>query len=225
MRTLISWSSGKDSAWMLHLLRQAGEVEIAGLLTTTTETADEDEDRVAMHQVRRSILCAQARAAGLPLEELRLPDPCSGAAYDAIMQAFVERTIAAGITHIAFGDLFLEEVRRYREERLAGSGLQAIFPLWGSDTGELAAAMIDGGLAARVASVNLGKLGPEALGRAYGREFLAELAPGSDPCGENGEFHTVVTSGPMFRRAIEVEAGAVTLGGTHGHIDFRLSRD
>lgn len=219
-RALVSWSSGKDSAWMLHRLRQAGEIELAGLLTITTETGG--EERVAMHRVRRSILLAQATAAGLPLEEIVLPDPCSEEAYAAAMSAFVARALARGITHVAFGDLFLEEVRGYREQRLEGTGLQALFPLWGSDTRALAEEMLAGGLQARLASVDLAKLGPELLGRAFDREFLAELPEGNDPCGEYGEFHTVVSSGPMFTRPLHLEAGERDLGETHGHIDFRL---
>lgn len=219
-RVLVSWSSGKDSAWMLQVLRQAGEVEIAGLLTTTTEAPG--EERVAMHRVRRSILRAQAEAAGLPLEELLLPDPCSEEAYAGIMQGFVERARARGITHIAFGDLFLEQVRGYREARLAGSGLQALFPLWGRDTAELAAEMFAGGLQADIASVDLAKLDAGFLGRRFAPELLSDLPAGSDPCGEHGEFHTVVYAGPMFSRRLGLEAGEVTLGETHGHIDFRL---
>jgi uncharacterized protein (TIGR00290 family) len=219
-KILISWSSGKDSAWMLHRLRAAGEIEIAGLFTTTTEAAD--EERVAMHRVRRSILRAQAVAAGLPLDEILLPDPCSEEAYAAAMRAFVDRTLARGVTHIAFGDLFLEEVRGYREQRLEGTGLQPIFPLWGSDTAALAEEMLSGGLQARVASVDLGKLGAAFLGRAFDRNLLDDLPEGSDPCGEYGEFHTVVTAGPMFARSLSLDVGARTLGDAHGHIDFHL---
>ena len=219
-RVLVSWSSGKDSAWMLHRLRQAGEVEIAGLLTTTTEAGE--EERVAMHRVRRSILHGQAAAAGLALEEILLPDPCTEEAYAAAMQAFVERALGNGVTHIAFGDLFLEEVRTYREQRLAATGLQPLFPLWDSDTTALAEEMMAGGLRAHIASVDLAKLGPELLGRSYDRAFLADLPAGCDPCGEYGEFHSVVVAGPIFAHTLEIEAGARELGETHGHIDFVL---
>ncbi|MEX0922584.1 MAG: ATP-binding protein [Rhodovibrionaceae bacterium] len=218
-KALISWSSGKDSAWMLHRLRQTGEIEIAGLLTTTTEAGD--EDRVAMHRVRRSILKEQAKAARLPLEEIRLPDPCSEEAYAAAMRAFVERALARGITHIAFGDLFLEDVRAYREQRLSGSGLQPLFPLWGSDTEALAGEMIASGLQAHIVSIDLCKLEPEFLGRSYDRALLAALPVGSDPCGEYGEFHTLVSAGPMFDAPLQLECGTPELGETHGHIDFR----
>ena len=220
-KVLVSWSSGKDSAWMLQCLRQAGEVEIAGLLTTTTEAGE--EDRVAMHRVRRSVLTAQAAAADLPLEEIRLPDPCSEEAYAEAMTAFVERALAREITHIAFGDLFLEEVRSYRERRLAGTGLAPLFPLWGRDTRNLAEEMIAGGLQARIASVDLAKLGPAFLGRAFDAALLAELPPGSDACGEYGEFHTVVSAGPMFSGGLTLEAGSRQIGAAHGHLDFRLA--
>lgn len=221
-KVLVSWSSGKDSAWMLHCLQREAQVEIAGLLTTTTEAPD--EVRVAMHRVRRSVLSAQVEAAGLPLEEILLPDPCSEQAYADAMSAFVKRATARGISHIAFGDLFLEELRRYREERLAGSGLQALFPLWGSDTQTLAGEMFDAGLKARVASIDLSVLSPEVLGRDYAPELLAELPTGCDPCGEYGEFHTLVSDGPMFSRAVALEVGEAQIGETHGHIDFRLTR-
>lgn len=219
-KVLVSWSSGKDSAWVLQRLRQAGEVELAGLLTTTTETGG--EERVAMHRVRRSILHAQAAAAGLPLEEILLPDPCTEEAYTEAMSAFVARALARDVTHIAFGDLFLEDLRGYREQRLEGTGLQALFPLWGSDTRVLSEEMMAGGLRAQIASVELAKLGPEFLGRAYNPELLAALPEGSDPCGEYGEFHTVVSAGPMFAHPLRLEAGTRELGDTHGHIDFVL---
>jgi uncharacterized protein (TIGR00290 family) len=205
MKVLVSWSSGKDSAWMLHLLRQEGRLEPAALLTTINETAD----RVAMHGVRRSILEAQAVAAGLPLHVIPLPHPCSNEVYEARMRAAVERAVADGFTFAAFGDLFLEDVRQYRERQLAGTGLAPIFPLWGRDTAALAREMICAGVTATITCVDPRVLDRRFAGRRFDAALLGELPPGVDPCGERGEFHTVVTSGPMFRREITVKPGAV----------------
>jgi uncharacterized protein (TIGR00290 family) len=202
MKHLLSWSSGKDSAWMLHTLRQQG-IEPAALLTTVNETFD----RVAMHGVRHSVLRAQAAAAGLPLIAIPLPYPCSNDVYEKRMASAVADACAQGFTHIAFGDLFLEDVRRYREERLAGSSLTPIFPLWGRPTKELGLEMIRGGLIARIACVDLRALPAEFAGRTYDEALLDELPPGVDPCGERGEFHTCVVGGPMFSRALDVTCG------------------
>jgi len=202
-RILVSWSSGKDAAWALHVLRQAGDVEIAGLLTTVNETFA----RVAMHAVRRGLLRAQADAAGLPLREVPIPYPCPDAAYASAMEAAVRQARADGITHVAFGDLFLSDVRRYREERLRGTGIDPLFPLWGRDTQALAREMIAGGLRARITCVDPRKLAASFAGRVFDEALLADLPAGVDPCGENGEFHTCVTGGPMFRRPVAVTAG------------------
>ena len=203
MKILLSWSSGKDSAWALHLLNQMHPGRVGALLTTINEAVD----RVAMHGVRRDVLEAQAAAAGLPLVVVPLPDPCSNDIYEERMRHAVSAAVRDGFTHAAFGDLFLEDVRRYREERLAGTGLEPLFPVWGIPTARLAASMLDGGLRARVACVDTRVLDPSVAGRKWDRRLLDELPPSVDPCGENGEFHTCVYAGPMFTRSIEVAPG------------------
>ena len=203
MKIWLSWSSGKDSAWALHVLRCAGEHEVAGLLTTMNEAAD----RVAMHAVRRALLEAQARAADVPLIAVDLPWPCDNAAYAARMRAACDRALAEGIEGIAFGDLFLEDVRAYREEQLAPTGLEALFPLWGRDTRELAETMVEGGLSSVLTCVDPKQLERDFGGRTFDAALLADLPDGVDPCGENGEFHTFATSGPMFREPVAVTVG------------------
>jgi uncharacterized protein (TIGR00290 family) len=206
MKILVSWSSGKDSAWMLHTLNQQHPGCVAGLLTTLNEAFD----RVAMHAVRRSLLEAQADAANLPLYPVDLPWPCSNAEYEQRMAAAVTQFIAAGFTHVAFGDLFLEDVRRYREERLAGTGLTALFPLWKTQpTADLARQMIDGGLRAYLTCIDPRRVPAAFAGRAFDAALLADLPPDVDPCGENGEFHSFVWDGPMFHRPIAVLVGEV----------------
>lgn len=205
MKIAVSWSTGKDSAWMLHVLRAQHAGAVAGLVTTVNEAAD----RVAMHGVRRAVLDAQAGAVGLPLTVVPLPWPCSNAAYEARFAAAVADLARAGFTHLAFGDLFLEDVRRYREDRLAGSGLTPLFPLWQpADTRALAQAMIDAGLRAVVTCVDPRALDPSVAGRAFDAALLAALPPGVDPCGERGEFHTCVWDGPMFDRPLALAVGA-----------------
>jgi uncharacterized protein (TIGR00290 family) len=206
MKIVVSWSTGKDSAWTLHLLRTRHPGCVAGLLTTVNEAFD----RVAMHAVRRTLLAAQADAAGLPLYDIDLPWPCSNEAYAARMAAAVARLEADGFTHIAFGDLFLEDVRRYREERLAGTGLRPLFPLWKTKpTRELALEMIDGGLRARLTCVDPRVLPASFAGRDFDRALLADLPGHVDPCGENGEFHSFACDGPMFRAPVDVRVGEV----------------
>jgi uncharacterized protein (TIGR00290 family) len=205
MKTLVSWSSGKDSAWLVHVLRTMPDIEIGALLTTINEPAQ----RVAMHAVRTELLQAQADALGLPLWQVPIPSPCSNEEYERAMGAAVARAVAEGFTHAAFGDLFLEDVRKYREDRLAGTGLTPIFPLFGADTTTLARDMIAGGLGARLTCVN-----PKILDRSFaGREFdaalLADLPASIDPCGERGEFHSFAYRGPMFSRTIPIENGIV----------------
>jgi uncharacterized protein (TIGR00290 family) len=204
-RVLLSWSSGKDSAWSLHRLRQTPDVEIVGLLTTYNEAAD----RVAMHAVRHVLVEAQAAAAGLPLWRVNLPWPCSNDDYAGIMRDTLARARAEGITHMAFGDLFLEDIRAYREAMLEGFGVTPLFPLWGSvsNTAGLAREMIAGGLRAVLTCVDPKQLPATFCGRAYDAALLAELPPGVDPCGENGEFHTFCHAGPMFSRDIPVVVG------------------
>jgi len=205
-RALLSWSSGKDAAWTLHMLRRAGEVEVVGLLTTLND----EFDRVAMHAVRRALLEAQAEAAGLPLRAVPLPWPCSNAEYEAAMgRALAKAREEWGVTHIAFGDLFLEEVRAYRERQLDGAGLTPLFPLWGLPTRALAQEMIEGGLRARLTCVDPNRLPFDLAGRAFDAALLNELPPGVDPCGEAGEFHTFAHAGPMFARPIPVTVGEV----------------
>jgi uncharacterized protein (TIGR00290 family) len=203
MRTLLSWSTGKDSAWALHTLRRQPEVTVVGLVTTINEAFD----RVAMHGVRRELLEAQAEAAGLPLHVLPIPNPCPNETYERIMGAFVSEQAASGVEAFAFGDLFLEDIRRYREARLAGTGIAPLFPLWGLDTARLARDMIAGGLEAYVTCVDPKKLPASFAGRRFDAALLAELPAGVDPCAENGEFHTFACAGPMFARRIDVKTG------------------
>ncbi|MGE0452651.1 MAG: ATP-binding protein [Vicinamibacteria bacterium] len=204
-RVLVAWSSGKDSAWSLHLLRQQPEIEVVGLLTTL----DESRERVAMHAVRRELLLAQAAAAGLPLEIVRIPNPCPNEAYEQRMGAAMARAKAAGVASVAFGDLYLEDVRRYRERQMRNSGLSLRFPLWGRPTRALAEEMIDGGLRATLTAVDPRRLDARFAGRAFDRALLAELPAEVDACGENGEFHSFAWAGPMFARPIRVRPGAV----------------
>ena len=205
MKVLLSWSSGKDSAWALHVLRQQHPVAVAGLLTTINERAD----RVAMHAVRSSLLRGQAEAAGLPLMTVPLPYPCSNEEYETRMGTAVRDALDQGYTHVAFGDLFLEDVRRYREDRLRGTGLTPLFPLWGRPTPALAQEMIDGGLEAWLTCVDPRVMPREFAGRRFEHQLLESLPPGVDPCGERGEFHTCVVAGPMFDRRIDVDTGEV----------------
>lgn len=204
-KALLSWSSGKDAAYALHRLRQQGEVEVVGLLTTLNQAFD----RVAMHGVREVLLEAQAEAAGLPLWKVPLPWPCSNEAYGAAMAGACARAAAEGISVVAFGDLFLEDVRAYREARLAGTGLVPRFPLWGEDTAVLAGEMIGSGLKATLVCVDPKALDPGFAGRTFDAELLSDLPPGVDPCGERGEFHTFASEGPMFARPVPVAAGEV----------------
>ncbi len=204
----ISWSTGKDSAWALHSVRESGGVEVVAMLTTVNAAFG----RVAMHAVRESVLEAQAEGTGLPLVKVPIPWPCSNAAYEAAMSEVIARAAAEGITHMVFGDLFLEDIRRYREEKLAPTGITPVFPLWGRDTHELAREMTSSGLCAVITSVDPTKLDSQFAGRTYDATLLADLAaeaPGVDPCGENGEFHTCVFAGPMFSHPLALKAGEV----------------
>ena len=206
MKILVSWSTGKDSAWMLHVINQQHPGAAAGLLTTTNEAFD----RVAMHAVRRELLEAQAEAAGLPLHVVPLPWPCSNERYEAIMGVAVKRFVAEGFTHVAFGDLFLEDVRDYRVTRLANSGLEPLFPVWKTkSTAELAREMIAAGLQARLTCVDPRKLDRSFAGRTFDRSLLDDLPAGVDPCGENGEFHSFAFDGPMFNHPIPIRLGDV----------------
>jgi uncharacterized protein (TIGR00290 family) len=204
-KILVSWSSGKDSAWALHVLSQSGEYEIVGLLTTVNRQFQ----RVAMHSTRRELLQAQADAVGLPLWEVPLPWPCSNQEYESAMSSACDRAIAQGVTAVAFGDLFLEDVRRYRESALQGTGLRPLFPLWGRDTRELIAEMIEAGMRARVVCVDPTQISEDFAGRDLDSSFVADLPAGADPCGENGEFHTFAYAGPVFAAPIGIESGEI----------------
>jgi uncharacterized protein (TIGR00290 family) len=206
-RVLLSWSSGKDSAWALHVLRQGGAVEVVGLVTTLNEAFG----RVAMHGVRAELVQAQADAAGLPLWRVPLPWPCSNAEYEARVRAVIANAVAEGVTAVAFGDLFLTDIRAYRERQLAGTGIEPLFPVWGTVDGTpaLARTMLAAGLRAALTCVDPRHLPPAFAGRAFDAGLLADLPPGVDPCGENGEFHTFCHAGPMFARPVPVRAGAV----------------
>lgn len=205
MKVLLSWSSGKDSAWALHTLRAQADVEVCGLLTTVNRA----HGRVVMHAVREKLLDAQAKALGLPLRKLTLPSPCSNEEYETAMAKAVGEALRDGIDAIAFGDLHLEDVRRYREEKLRGTGLAPIFPLWGRPTRELADRMVASGLRAFVTCVDPRALDPSFAGRIFDRDFLNDLPEQVDPCGENGEFHTFAYAGPMFSEPLVVVPGEI----------------
>lgn len=199
-RTLLAWSSGKDSAWSLHVLRSRPEFEVVGLFTTVHE----DAGQVAVHAVPVELLVAQARAAGVALHKVPIPRPCPNAAYEAAIAAFVSQAKSDGVTHVAFGDLFLEDIRRYREKQFAESGMQLVFPLWGLPTRQLAEEMTASGLRAWIVCVDAKQAPREWAGRVFDAEFVAAIPEGIDPCGERGEFHTFAFAGPMFDREVEV---------------------
>jgi uncharacterized protein (TIGR00290 family) len=202
-RILLSWSSGKDSAWALHVLRRNADYEVAGLLTTFNQAVD----RVAMHAVRRNLVEAQASAAGLPLWAVLLPWPCNNHQYESIMAATCAKAVAEGIEGVAFGDLFLEDVRVYRERQLKGTGLKPIFPVWGLPTRALAEEMIASGLRARLTCVDTEKLDSSFVGREFDSALLSAFPQEIDPCGEKGEFHSFVYSGPMLNTPIPISLG------------------
>lgn len=204
-RAWLAWSSGKDSAWALHIARQAGQFEVTALLTTVNRTYE----RVAMHAVRESLLEMQAEAADLPLVRVPIPSPCPNEVYEQAMSDAMTRARAEGVYHVIFGDLFLEDIRAYREKHLAGCGMTPVFPIWRRDTHVLADEMLAGGLSAYMTCIDPRKLSPLFAGRRYDAQLVASLPPGVDPCGENGEFHTFACAGPMFRHAIAVRPGQV----------------
>jgi uncharacterized protein (TIGR00290 family) len=204
-RVLLAWSSGKDSAYSLCVLRRSQDVEVVGLLTTLNEV----HDRVAMHAVRRTLLLAQADAARLPLTLAAIPSPCPNEVYERVMAETMSKAKAGGVEGVAFGDLYLEEVRRYRERQMQPTGLSLHFPLWGRDTRALAEEMIESGLRARLTCVDPRQLPRCFAGREFSRELLHDLPKGVDPCGENGEFHSFAWDGPMFREPVPVRGGDV----------------
>jgi len=202
---MLSWSSGKDSAWALHVLRNDPRYEAVGLFTTVNAAFD----RVTMHATRRQLLDAQADATGLPLHVIDLPWPCPNEAYEKAMAGFLERAAALDIEAMAFGDLFLEDIRAYRETMLRDTAFTPVFPLWGLPTDTLARDMIAGGLEARISCIDPAQLSAEFAGRRFDDGFLADLPDGVDPCGENGEFHSFAHGGPMFAAPIAVASGKV----------------
>jgi len=202
-KVIIAWSSGKDSAWALHVIRQEGRFEVAGLLTTITEPYD----RVSMHGVRTELLEAQARSLGLPLHKIMIPSPCSNDAYERAMGVTLSRLKVEGVNRVVHGDLFLQSVRDYREKKLSEVGMEALFPLWGRDTGELAREMIAGGLKARVSCLDPRKTPRALAGHLFDEEFLSKLPERTDPLGERGEFHTFCFGGPMFSEPIPISVG------------------
>jgi uncharacterized protein (TIGR00290 family) len=202
-KTLLSWSSGKDSAWALYLLRQRDDVEVVGLFTTVNA----EFQRVAMHAVRLELLIRQAEAVGLPLETLNIPNPCSNLQYESVMKDFVGASRGRGIQCMAFGDLFLQDIRSYREEKLKDTGITPLFPLWEIPTERLARQMISEGLRAYLTCVDPKKLPARFAGREFGSSLLDELPESVDPCGENGEFHTFAVDGPMFMKPVDVHVG------------------
>jgi uncharacterized protein (TIGR00290 family) len=204
-KTLLSWSSGKDSAWALHLLRQDPAIDLPSLFAVMNQKYN----RVSMHAARLEMLQRQARSVGLPLQMINLRDPCSNEQYAAAMRSFVAESIANGVQCMAFGDLFLEDVRKYRENQLQGSGIEPIFPLWGIPVEQVVEQMLSAGLETYICSVDLKKLPSHFAGRKWSSELIAEFPPGCDPCGENGEIHTVVVNGPMFLESIPISVGEV----------------
>lgn len=217
-RVLLSWSSGKDCAWALHLLRQQPDIEVVGLLTTINAQFE----RVAMHGTRQAVLKAQAAAAGLPLWQIPLPWPCSNEIYEHRMSDACRRAAAEDVNAVAFGDLFLREIRAYRETQLEPTGLEPLFPLWDISTGDLAQQMISGGLRAKVVCVDSRQLEPSFAGREFDAEFLRDLPSSVDPCGENGEFHSCVYDGPMFSGPIALEQGETVDRDGFIYTDFAL---
>jgi uncharacterized protein (TIGR00290 family) len=219
-KAVVAWSSGKDCAWALHTARTEGRVEVAGLLTTVTAPFD----RVSMHGVRSEVLAAQSEALGLPVHSVAIPYPCPNEVYETAMGQALARLASDGVSEVIFGDLFLEDVRSYREAKMAGSGLVPTFPLWGQDTRELAGRMVRAGLKATIVCVDPRRLPARFAGRKFDAELLSELPPEVDPCGERGEFHTCVTAGPMFGHPLDVRPGAVVERDGFVFADLQLAR-
>ncbi|MCJ7524029.1 MAG: adenine nucleotide alpha hydrolase [Candidatus Aminicenantes bacterium] len=202
-KTLLSWSSGKDSAWALHVLRRQPDINVVGLFCTVNQ----EFERVAMHAVRIELLHQQAQNIGLPVQLIPIPHPCGDAEYGRIMKSFVGQTKQQGIECFAFGDIFLEDVRKYREANLSASGITPIFPLWGMATGKLSREMVKGGLRAIITCIDPKHLSADFAGQEYGNSFLERIPANIDPCGENGEFHTFAYDGPMFIKPAHISIG------------------
>ncbi|HMH43941.1 MAG TPA: hypothetical protein VK557_10695 [Pyrinomonadaceae bacterium] len=205
-KTLLSWSSGKDSAWALHVLRQQSEVEVVGLMTTVNQLYQ----RIAIHAVRLELLQHQAEAVGLPLHIIDLPYPCTNAQYEAAMEKFIAEAKQQNIECMAFGDLFLADVKEYREAKLAGTGITPLCPIWLTPTNKLAKEMIASGVRAVVTCIDPRQLDASFAGREFNEQFLSDLPQNIDPCGERGEFHTFVFDGPMFTKPVPIEVGEIT---------------
>lgn len=204
-KLLISWSTGKDSAYALHKVRESSEYEVVGLISTVTE----EYDRVSMHSTRHALLKNQAEQMGLPLNIVSIPAVCSNEIYEAQMRILMDKAIKQGVTHVVFGDLYLEDIRRYRESMLSAINIKPLFPLWQKDTRLLAEEMIDSGMKAIITCIDSKKLDQSFAGRQFDKAFLNDLPRDIDPCGENGEFHTFVYDGPMFSKPIPVTVGAI----------------
>ena len=215
-KALIAWSSGKDSAWALHEVRRAGEFDVVGALTTITDAFG----RVSIHGLRQDLLAAQLDAAGLAPVTVRIPYPCPNEIYEREMAVAMDQAKAHGVTHVIFGDLFLEEVRSYRETRLKPIGITPVFPVWHRPTDALAREMIASGVDARLVCVDLKKLSSSFAGRRFDAALLSDLPQGVDPCGENGEFHSFVAAGPMLTRVIPVKRGEVVERDGFAYADF-----
>jgi len=204
-KTLMSWSSGKDSAWALYQLQKNPEIELVGLFCTVNR----EFDRVAMHGVRIDLLKEQAKSIGLPLQIIEIPNPCSNEIYEKIMGEFTRKCIEEKIDHFAFGDLFLKDVRQYREDKLKGTGIKPIFPIWGIPTPELSKKMIASGLRTVITCIDPKQIPENFIGKEFDYNFLDSLPNSVDPCGENGEFHSFVFDGPMFKNKIEIQLGEI----------------
>ncbi len=219
-KAVVAWSTGKDCAWALHTARTAGRVEVVGLLTTVSSTFD----RVSMHGVRSEVLEAQSRAVGLPVRTVPIPHPCPNEIYEREMDRALGALASEGVSEVIFGDLFLEDVRSYRESKMADTGLQPTFPLWGRNTRDLAQEMVGAGLDAMIVCLDPRRLPPTLAGRRFDSHFLSELPSGVDPCGERGEFHTCVTGGPMFDQPLSVRPGPVVERDGFVFADLELAR-
>jgi uncharacterized protein (TIGR00290 family) len=218
-KALIAWSSGKDSAWALHEVRRRGDYDVVGALTTVSETFS----RVSMHGVRNELLAAQLDAVGLTPTLVHIPFPCPNDVYESRMETTLAAAKAGGVTHVIFGDLFLEDVRAYREQKLASSGITPLFPLWQRPTAALAREMIEAGVETYLVCVDLKQLPKTFAGRRFDEKLLADLPPEADPCGEKGEFHTFVAGGPMLSRKIPVQAGEVVEREGFAFADFVMN--